>query len=120
MSQALTLARPYARAAFSLARDGGTLAGWSDALGFAARVAADPQVAALLGHPGLSTADAVAEANRQKALAEAEITAAANRAKEELRKQVSALAVSGAEKLLKREIDANAHKALIDDLAAQL
>ena len=60
MSQALTLARPYARAAFSLARDGGTLAGWSDALGFAARVAADPQVAALLGHPGLSSADAVA------------------------------------------------------------
>jgi F-type H+-transporting ATPase subunit b len=64
--------------------------------------------------------DAVAEANRQKALAEADIAAAANRAKEDLRKQVSALAVSGAEKLLKREIDANAHKALIDDLAAQL
>jgi F-type H+-transporting ATPase subunit b len=64
--------------------------------------------------------DAVAEANRQKALAEAEIAAAANRAKEDLRKQVSALAVSGAEKLLKREIDANAHKALIDELAAQL
>ena len=64
--------------------------------------------------------EAVAEANRQKALAEAEIAAAANRAKEELRKQVSTLAVTGAEKLLKREIDANAHKALIDDLAAQL
>ena len=64
--------------------------------------------------------DAITEANRQKALAEAEITAAANRAKEDLRKQVSALAVSGAEKLLKREIDANAHKALIDELAAQL
>ncbi len=64
--------------------------------------------------------DAIAEANRQKALAEAEITAAANRAKEDLRKQVSMLAVTGAEKLLKREIDANAHKALIDDLAAQL
>jgi F-type H+-transporting ATPase subunit b len=64
--------------------------------------------------------DAVAEANRQKALAEVEISAAANRAKEDLRKQVSALAVSGAEKLLKREIDANAHKALIDELAAQL
>ena len=64
--------------------------------------------------------DAVAEGNRQKALAEAEIEAAANRAKEDLRKQVSALAVSGAEKLLKREIDAGAHKALIDDLAAQL
>ena len=65
-------------------------------------------------------ADAVAEGQRQRALAEAEIEAAANRAKEELRKQVSVLAVSGAEKLLKREIDANAHKALIDDLAAQL
>ena len=64
--------------------------------------------------------DAIAEANRQKALAEAEIAAAANRAKEDLRRQVSALAVSGAEKLLRREIDAGAHKALIDDLAAQL
>ena len=41
-------------------------------------------------------------------------------AREELRKQVSALAVGGAEKLLKREIDANAHKALLDELAAQL
>ena len=64
--------------------------------------------------------DAIAEANRQKALAEAEIAAAANRAKEDLRRQVSVLAVSGAEKLLRREIDASAHKALIDDLAAQL
>ncbi|BCT92560.1 ATP synthase subunit b [Lysobacter helvus] len=64
--------------------------------------------------------DAIAEAGRQKALADSEISAAANRAKEDLRKQVSALAVSGAEKLLKREIDASAHKALIDDLAAQL
>ncbi len=64
--------------------------------------------------------EAVAEANRQKALAEAEIDAAANRAKEDLRRQVSVLAVAGAEKLLKREIDANAHKALLDDLAAQL
>ena len=64
--------------------------------------------------------DAIAEGNRQRALAEAEIEAAANRAKEDLRKQVSALAVSGAEKLLKREIDANAHKALLDELAAEI
>ena len=64
--------------------------------------------------------DAIAEGQRQKALAEAEIEAAANRAKEDLRKQVSALAVSGAEKLLKREINANDQKALIDELAAQL
>lgn len=65
-------------------------------------------------------ADAIAEGTRQKALAEAEIEAAANRAKEDLRKQVSLLAVSGAEKLLKREINANDQKALIDELAAQL
>ncbi len=64
--------------------------------------------------------DAIAEANRQKALAQAEIDASANRAKEDLRKQVSMLAVTGAEKLLRREIDASAHKALLDELAAEI
>ena len=64
--------------------------------------------------------EAVAEAGRQKSLAEAEIAAAANRAREDLRRQVSMLAVTGAEKLLRREIDAAAHKALLDELAAQL
>jgi F-type H+-transporting ATPase subunit b len=64
--------------------------------------------------------DAIAEASRQKAVAEAEIVAATNRAKEDLRKQVSTLAVTGAEKLLRREIDANAHKALLDELAAEI
>ena len=59
MSQALTLARPYARAAFSLARDAGSLPAWSDALAFAAHVAADPRVASLLGNPNLTQADAV-------------------------------------------------------------
>ena len=58
MSQALTLARPYARAAFSLARDAAALPAWSNALAFAARLAADPQVAALLGNPKLTQADA--------------------------------------------------------------
>ena len=48
MSQALTLARPYARAAFATARDEGAFAPWSDALAFSAHVAADPRVAALL------------------------------------------------------------------------
>jgi len=60
MTQALTLARPYARAAFAIARDAGSFAPWSQALGFAARIAADPQVAALLGNPKLTEADAVA------------------------------------------------------------
>lgn len=60
MSQALTLARPYARAAFGIARDEGAFAAWSDALGFAARVAADPRVAGILGNPKLSDTEAVA------------------------------------------------------------
>ena len=64
--------------------------------------------------------EAVAEAGRQKALADSEIAAASNRAREELRRQVSMLAVAGAEKLLHREIDASEHKALLDELAAQL
>ncbi|MBN8225450.1 MAG: F0F1 ATP synthase subunit B [Xanthomonadales bacterium] len=64
--------------------------------------------------------EALVEAGRQKAAALAEIDASANRAREDLRKQVSALAVSGAEKLLHREIDANAHKALLDELATQI
>ncbi|MDQ2702399.1 MAG: F0F1 ATP synthase subunit delta [Pseudomonadota bacterium] len=59
MSQALTLARPYARAAFGIARDEsaastGSFADWSQSLGFAAQVAADPRVAGLVGDPRLS------------------------------------------------------------------
>ena len=64
--------------------------------------------------------EAVEEGNRQKAAAAAEIVSMGNRAREELRKQVSAIAVAGAEKLLMREIDGNAHKALLDELAAQI
>ena len=60
MSQALTLARPYARAAFAVAREAGALPGWSAALGFAARVAAEPQAAVLLDNPKLTRADVVA------------------------------------------------------------
>jgi F-type H+-transporting ATPase subunit delta len=59
MSQALTLARPYARAAFSMAQDENGLAGWSHALGFAAQVAADPRAASLLLNPQLTHAEAV-------------------------------------------------------------
>lgn len=64
--------------------------------------------------------EAIAEGQRQKALAEAEIDAASNRAREALRQQVSVLAVSGAERLLRREISAADHKALIEELAAEL
>jgi F-type H+-transporting ATPase subunit b len=64
--------------------------------------------------------DAITEGNRQKAAAQAEILAATCRAREDLRKQVSMLAVAGAEKLIRREIDSNAHKALLDELAAEI
>lgn len=57
MSSALTLARPYARAAFESARESGTLAGWSGKLAFAANVAADPRVTALFGDPRIGTRD---------------------------------------------------------------
>ncbi|KAB7765872.1 F0F1 ATP synthase subunit delta [Xanthomonas maliensis] len=59
MSQALTLARPYARAAFAIAREGGKFASWSDALAFSAQVAGDPRVAALLLNPALRQDQAV-------------------------------------------------------------
>lgn len=64
--------------------------------------------------------EAVAEAEQQKALAQAEIESATFRAKEELRRQVADLAVAGAEKLINRQIDSTAHKALLDELAGQL
>ena len=53
MSQALTLARPYARAAFGIARDAGRLPAWSNLLAFTAAAVSDPQVKGLLGHPKL-------------------------------------------------------------------
>lgn len=65
-------------------------------------------------------ADAVAEINRQKAAAEEEIASMAKRAREELREQVGALAVKGAEKIVQHEIDAGTHKALLDQLAAEI
>lgn len=53
MSSALTLARPYARAAFETAHSHAALASWAERLGFAAEVAADPRVVALFGNPRL-------------------------------------------------------------------
>lgn len=54
MSTALTLARPYARAAVSLAREQGRLQSWSDGLGFAATIAADESVKSLLTSPAMN------------------------------------------------------------------
>lgn len=57
MASAMTLARPYARAAFELARKDDSLADWSGKLGFAAQVANDPQLAGLFGSPRVGQAE---------------------------------------------------------------
>jgi F-type H+-transporting ATPase subunit b len=64
--------------------------------------------------------DAQAEIVRQQAGAQADIERMAERAREQLRGQVAMLAVQGAEKILQREIDPAAHKALLDQLVSEL
>ncbi|TBR36535.1 MULTISPECIES: F0F1 ATP synthase subunit B [Dyella] len=64
--------------------------------------------------------DAVAEAARLRAAAADEIVSMQQRAREELRGWVGRLAVQGAEKIVQREIDASAHKAMLDQLAAEI
>jgi F-type H+-transporting ATPase subunit delta len=59
-AQAITLARPYARAAFELAQADGALSAWSQALAFAAEVARDPRVTALSNDPRVQPAQLVA------------------------------------------------------------
>src|SRR5690606_25951691 len=59
MSNALSLARPYARAAFELARSTRSLGDWAGKLAFSAHVVADARVAALLGDPRVNRADLV-------------------------------------------------------------
>lgn len=58
MAQMITVARPYAEAAFDLARDDGTLPAWSDGLAMAAQVVADERVEQILRSPRV---DAVAK-----------------------------------------------------------
>lgn len=60
MAELHTIARPYAQAAFSLARDGNALPSWSAALDLAAAVVADPKVAAALDSPRLTGEDKAA------------------------------------------------------------
>jgi F-type H+-transporting ATPase subunit b len=65
-------------------------------------------------------ADGTKERERQIAAAKADVEQEANRAREELRGQVSAIAVASAEKILRREIDAQAHEDILSKLAAEL
>lgn len=55
MAELITVARPYAKAAFSFAKENNALAEWSDMLNFSAAVVADEAVAALLENPQLTT-----------------------------------------------------------------
>ena len=64
--------------------------------------------------------DAIVEGTKQKAIAAAEIESMAHRAREELRGKVASLAIAGAEKILRREIDASAHKDLLDQLVSEI
>jgi F-type H+-transporting ATPase subunit delta len=53
MAELATIARPYAEAAFEIARDGNALPQWSDMLRFAATIVDDRRVAAALDNPRL-------------------------------------------------------------------
>ena len=55
MAELSTLARPYAKAVFELARDNGTLDDWSRMLSTAAAVSQDPTMQAVFGDPSLTS-----------------------------------------------------------------
>ena len=54
MAETTTIARPYAQAAFELARADNALPAWAEMLNFAAGVASDAQMAALISSPRLT------------------------------------------------------------------
>ena len=54
MAESLTIARPYAEAAFQIARDTESLPSWSDALARLAAVASTEAARELVGNPQLS------------------------------------------------------------------
>lgn len=56
MAELQTLARPYAKAVFELARESGTLASWSAKLSAIAAAVQAPQIAELIGHPRVTRA----------------------------------------------------------------
>ncbi|MGO2879366.1 MAG: F0F1 ATP synthase subunit delta [Halomonas sp.] len=60
MAELLTVARPYAKAAFEHARDNDVLDSWSQALGFLGTVVTDSDARRLLGSPKIENAKKVA------------------------------------------------------------
>jgi F-type H+-transporting ATPase subunit b len=65
-------------------------------------------------------AQAKAEADRIIAAAYAQIEQEKQKAKDQLREQVAALAVTGAEKILQREVNAQVHADMLNQLKGQL
>ena len=65
-------------------------------------------------------AQAIAENERIKAQAQDDIEQEINRARDALRSQVAVLAIAGAEKILRTQVDANAHAAMLNQLATEL
>ena len=57
MAEPTTIARPYAEAAFELARAASALPVWSTMLHYASAIVADPQMARALDNPKLTAAD---------------------------------------------------------------
>ena len=57
MAELTTVARPYAEAAFELAREQNALPVWSEMLRFATTIVADERVTAALENPRLTTSD---------------------------------------------------------------
>jgi F-type H+-transporting ATPase subunit delta len=80
MAEKVTLARPYARAAFEAARDSKDFARWSEMLAAAAATVADERVVKLLSSPRVQPADLV------------ELIAAASKADEQGRNFLNTLA----------------------------
>jgi len=57
MAELTTIARPYAEAAFEIARDQNALPVWSEMLRFASSIVGDARIAAALDNPRLSAGD---------------------------------------------------------------
>ncbi len=54
MAESITIARPYAKAAFQAAKDKDALTKWSDMLAYASAVAMDENMRVVLDHPALT------------------------------------------------------------------
>lgn len=61
-----------------------------------------------------------AEGERIKQSAHAEIEQEVNRAREQLRAEVAGIALTGAGRVLRKEVDADAHDRLLEDLVSEL